>query len=184
MTEEHEQVILVNPSDEPVGVAGKLDVHRDGRLHRAFSVFVVRDDGWHLLQQRAFGKYHSGGRWSNACCGHPRPGERTIDAARRRLNEELGIDCELEHRTTFTYRADVGEGLLEHEIDHVFVGRHAGEPRPDPHEVAACRWMEPPAIDAELRARPDDFTAWFRPAWEALRSAASDEEPRASHADS
>lgn len=170
--EERESVILVSPSDQAIGAAGKLDVHRDGRLHRAFSVFVVRDDGCQLLQQRALNKYHSGGRWSNACCGHPRPGEMTIDAARRRLREELGIDCALVHRKTFTYRADVGEGLTEHEIDHVFVGHCSEAPQPDPREVAACRWLLPAAIDAELIAHPDGFTAWFRPAWEALRDTA------------
>jgi isopentenyl-diphosphate delta-isomerase len=166
-----DHVILVDENDRPRGSAPKLDVHRTGSLHRAFSVFVFDHEGRTLLQQRASGKYHSGGRWSNAACGHPRPGEETGAAARRRLGEELGIDCALAPAGTFTYRATVAPSLVEHEIDHVFVGQCAQALHPDAREVTATRWIEIDALRKECRAQPERFTVWFLQALEvALRS--------------
>ena len=155
-----EQVILVDADDVPTGTMGKLAAHLDGVRHRAVSVLVYRGDGALLLQQRAEGKYHSPGRWSNSCCGHPRPGESTLDAARRRLREELGLDCALDHVGTLSYRAEVGEGLVEDEIDHLFVGRCDAEPTPNPDEVAAWRWAPVDAVLAELEADPSRYTPW------------------------
>src|SRR5688500_8369765 len=122
MVAQNESVVLVNESDEVIGSAPKLDAHRDGLLHRAFSVFIRDHDGRILLHRRADGKYHSGGLWTNACCGHPRPGEETAAAAERRLLEEMGIGTDLAEAGVFTYHASVGAGLMEHEIDHVFSG--------------------------------------------------------------
>lgn len=157
-----ERVILVDENDESLGTAEKLAVHEEGRLHRAFSVFVVDDQGHLLLQRRAWGKYHSGGLWTNTCCSHPRPGESVQAAARRRLQEEMGFECEVEPAGTLLYRADVGGGLIEHEYDHLLVGRWTGAPVPEPHEVAGWRWVEPDALAAEVAATPDRFTTWFR----------------------
>jgi isopentenyl-diphosphate Delta-isomerase len=162
-------VILVNESDTPVGTREKQHAHVAGELHRAFSVFIFDSRGRMLLQQRAFTKYHSGGLWSNSCCSHPRPGESTADAARRRLQEELGFTCPLHVAFSFLYRADVGGGLIEHEYDHVFIGRHDGDTDADPGEVAACRWAYPAAVQQEMEAEPDSFTYWFRVAFEELR---------------
>ncbi|HNK86555.1 MAG TPA: isopentenyl-diphosphate Delta-isomerase, partial [Flavobacteriales bacterium] len=117
-----EQVTLVNERDEVIGRMEKLEAHRVGALHRAFSIFIFNREGRLLLQQRADGKYHSPGLWTNSCCGHPRPGEPTMKAAQRRLHEELGIRCELTEEFTFSYRAEFGNGLIEHELDHVFFG--------------------------------------------------------------
>lgn len=161
MADEQEQVVLVSELDEIVGKAHKLEVHRTGQLHRAFSVLVLDDRGRVLLQRRAAMKYHSPRLWSNTCCGHPRPGERTADAAERRLREEMGISCELVPVRKFTYRADLGAGLVEHEIDHVFIGRTTEAPRPDSAEVEAWRWLDTDELRMWLKLRPENFTAWF-----------------------
>ena len=171
MNDAEEQVVLVDGEDRDVGTMDKLEAHRLGRLHRALSVFVFDGTGRVLLQRRAAAKYHSPGRWTNSCCGHPRAAEPAAEAARRRLFEELGIEVALEPVVTFTYRADVGGGLVEHEVDHVFAGRYDGEPRPDPTEVDEWRWARPDEIDAELAADPERFTRWFPFAWNALREA-------------
>src|SRR5258707_1092130 len=134
-----EQLILVDEGNRAVGTAGKEAVHRSGLLHRAFSIFIVDDQGRILLQQRNPRKYHSGGLWANSCCGHPRPGERTVSAARRRLQEELGVTTTLSFGFFSRYRADLDQGMQENEYVYVFFGRLSGEPRPDPAEVAAVQ---------------------------------------------
>ncbi|MBK8004525.1 MAG: isopentenyl-diphosphate Delta-isomerase [Gemmatimonadetes bacterium] len=157
-----EQVILVDPDNRPIGRLEKLRAHQEALLHRAFSVFVFDGRGRVLLQRRALGKYHSGGRWSNTCCGHPRPGEDTASAAVRRLGEEMGFTCPLEQRFDFSYRARVGHGLMEHEHDTVFVGRYDGPLAPNPDEVAEWRHVAVPALLGELRRAPNRFTVWLR----------------------
>ena len=136
-----ERVVLVDESDAEVGTLEKQRAHAEGRLHRALSVFVLNARGEMLLQRRASAKYHSGGLWTNACCSHPRPGEPVDAAARRRLREEMGIDCALEPAFAFTYRAEVGGGLVEHEYDHVFLARYDGDPAPSADEVDGWRWV-------------------------------------------
>ena len=169
---EEERVVLVDERDVEIGTEEKLRAHRDAALHRAVSVFLFDGRGAVLLQRRAAGKYHSGGLWSNACCGHPRPGESAAAAAHRRLREEMGIDCPLAPVFAFTYRAELGGGLVEHEFDHVFVGRCVAEPAPDPTpdpaEVEGWRWADVEQVRADLAARPDRYTAWFRTALEEL----------------
>jgi len=159
------RVVLVDADDRPVGVEEKWNAHLLGRLHRAFSVVVMRDDGSLLLQRRAGSKYHSGGLWSNTACGHPAPDEDVAEAARRRLGEEMGIDCPLEPVSTFVYRGDVGGGLAEHELDHLFLGRTGDDPvpRPDAAEVADWRWIAPDVLARELARQPDRFTIWLKP---------------------
>jgi isopentenyl-diphosphate delta-isomerase len=164
-------VVLVDADGRPTGTAPKLAAHRDGVLHAAVSVFVFNTRGELLLQRRASGKYHSGGLWTNTACSHPRAGEAARDAAARALQEEMGIRCSLEPRGAFTYRAAVGDGLVEHERDELFVGRCDDRPVPDPAEVAEVRWLAPHAVDAELRAHPERFTAWFPLAWAHVRDA-------------
>jgi isopentenyl-diphosphate delta-isomerase len=168
-----DQVILVDADDRVLGTTPKLEAHRAGALHRAFSVFVFDSQGDLLLQRRARTKYHSGGRWTNTCCGHPRPGEDTGLAARRRLREEMGFTCPLTPVGSFTYRAAVGGGFEEHELDHVFVGVHDGVPLPSPAEVDAWRRCALGALLAELARAPGSFTAWFGEAFAvALRAGA------------
>ena len=159
-------VVLVDQHDAPLGTRDKLEVHRSGELHRAFSVFVFDEQDRLILQQRALGKYHSGGLWTNTCCSHPRPGEALADAAARRLREEMGILCrDMEHQFSFIYRADVGNGLVEHELDHVLFARFSGDVRPDPCEAMAWRAVTDEELDHELRTGPDRFTAWLKSCW-------------------
>jgi isopentenyl-diphosphate Delta-isomerase len=160
-----ENVVLIDEADAALGEGEKLDVHRQGTLHRAFSVFAFNPAGELLLQRRALSKYHSGGLWTNTCCGHPRPGEETADAARRRLGEELGIGCgELRPAGVLRYRAEIRD-LVENELDHVLVTTVSEEPRPDPDEVVEWRFIAPDRLSAWIDERPEDFTAWFPPAW-------------------
>lgn len=157
-----EQVILVDENDFVVGSAEKLQAHRDGKLHRAFSIFVFDSQQRVLLQRRAVNKYHSGGLWSNTCCGHPRPDETTAAAAQRRLAEEMNFNCRLHEVFRFTYRAELEEGLVEHELDHVFVGEFDGVPAPAPLEVEEWRWMSFDELRTEMRENPENFTSWLK----------------------
>lgn len=165
-SDEPEQVILVNEQDRPLGTAPKLAAHREGRLHRAISVQLSDGRGRLLLQKRHIGKYHSGGLWTNTCCSHPRPGETTADAAVRRLEEEMGICCALRPLFTTHYRADVGNGLIEHEIVHVFAGEYDGSICPDPREADGFAYVTPEELVSDLREdaqRPASrYSVWFK----------------------
>ncbi len=158
-----EYVILVDELDREIGVGEKMEVHRQGRLHRAFSVLIFNGRGELLLQKRARTKYHSGGLWTNTCCGHPRPGEAVVEAARRRLQEEMGFTCELEEAFTFIYRAELDHDLIEHEYDHVVVGWCDGvHPRPDPAEAEDWQWVALGRLHQEIAAHPERYTYWFK----------------------
>jgi isopentenyl-diphosphate Delta-isomerase len=161
--DELERVILVDVHDKEEGEGDKLDAHRLGQLHRAFSIVIFNAEGDLLLQRRADSKYHFAGYWSNSCCGHPRPGETTARAALRRLGEELGFQAPLSEQLQLVYRAeDPDSGLVEHEYLHVFRGRYVQDPRPDPNEVGAWRWMSVPAVRRAVVKSPNLFTPWFR----------------------
>lgn len=163
-----DDVVLVDDDDRSIGTAEKLRAHRTGQLHRAFSVFVFDPQGQLLLQRRAAGKYHSAGLWTNTCCGHPRPAELTRAAATRRLREEMGFHCPLEHVHRFRYHARVADGLWEHELDHVFVGTFSGQPAPAREEVDAWRWCTLPDVVQEWERTAENFTVWFAPALQAV----------------
>ena len=117
-----------------------------------------------LLQQRARTKYHSGGLWTNTCCSHPRTGESVEDAAHRRLKEEMGFDCELNHAFTFIYKAALDHELTENELDHVFIGYYDGEMHPDANEVESFKWMNPDELKSDLEQNPENYTVWFKKA--------------------
>ena len=157
-----EKVVVVNEHDVAIGVEDKTRAHLLGLLHRAFSIFIVNSSSQLLLQRRALAKYHSRGLWSNTCCGHPRPGESINQASRRRLREEMGFDADLESVFQFRYRADLEEGLIENEYDHVLVGLFDGVPEPDPAEVAEYRWVDPSTLSLDLEAHAESYTYWFR----------------------
>lgn len=157
-----ELLILVDTHDRKRGYAPKLQVHQQGLLHRAFSVFIFDQNGRVLLQQRALGKYHSQGLWTNACCGHPRPGERTMAAAQRRLQEEMGLTCPLHKVATLLYHEQVSNQLIEHEYDHVFAGISHTDPIANPEEAHSWQWLELSQIPAHIAAAPDTFSIWFR----------------------
>ena len=157
-----DDVVLVDEHDVATGLAPKLAAHRRGLRHRAISVIVGDRQGRLLLQQRAAGKYHSAGLWSNTCCSHPRHAESVADAARRRLAEEMGIVCPLTFLFTMAYRAEVPDGLIEDEIVHVFAGSFDGTPDPDPREVSDWCWRTPDEVAADIDRRPEAYTIWFR----------------------
>jgi isopentenyl-diphosphate delta-isomerase len=159
---EEQKIILVNEQDQEIGLMEKMQVHREGILHRAFSVFVFDNKGRMLLQQRAAHKYHGAYLWTNACCSHPYPGEPVHESAKRRLQEELGFDTELEKIFSFIYEAKVENELTEHEYDHVFAGEYSGEIKSNPEEVADHYYDEMHKIRTSLEAHPEKFTAWFR----------------------
>lgn len=156
-----EEVILVNNKDEVLGFMEKMEAHRKAILHRAFSVFIFNSKGEMLLQQRATGKYHSGGLWTNACCSHPRPGEETADAARRRLMEEMGFTIPIKKIFDFTYKASFENGLTEFEYDHVYAGEYDGPINANPDEVQNFSFKEIKEIKESLLSHPQKYTAWF-----------------------
>jgi isopentenyl-diphosphate delta-isomerase len=159
---DREEVILVDENDRPLGVAPKLAVHRSGQLHRALSVQLQGRSGRLLLQKRHIGKYHSGALWTNTCCGHPRPGEAAIEAAHRRLREEMGIACRLSPLFTTSYRADLDHGMIEHELVHVFGGEYDGAVRPDPAEAEGFAWLTMEEVEADVARVPERYSVWFR----------------------
>ncbi len=162
MNDDRETVILVDAEDRAVGTLGKIEAHRLGLRHRAISVCVTNARGEMLLQRRALRKYHSGGLWTNTCCTHPRVGEEVAEAAARRLKEELGVDCRLNFLCITHYRADVGAGLVEDEVVHMFHGQFDGEPRPNPDEVMDCGWFSRERLIEDVARNPQAYTYWFR----------------------
>lgn len=162
MNDAAEQVILVDRGDREIGTAPKLAAHETGALHRAFSVLGFNRSGEMLLQQRAMVKYHSPGLWANMCCGHPRPGERTMPAAQRRTFEELGVKPDLSFGFSILYRSEVGSALIEHEFVHVFGCVTNDLPMPNPYEASQVRFASIDAIASEMERHPEYFAAWFR----------------------
>lgn len=157
-----DQVILVDENDKEVGLMEKLEAHRQGKLHRAFSVFLFNEKKELLLQQRAFDKYHSGGLWTNTCCSHPKPEERLEDAVNRRLVEEMGIKAKTKHAFSFIYKARLDKDLIEHELDHVFIGNYQGDFTVNPQEVAESKFVPLDIIKEEMSMYPDRYTIWFK----------------------
>ncbi|NNE36110.1 MAG: isopentenyl-diphosphate Delta-isomerase [Rhodothermales bacterium] len=170
----NDRVILVDSNDREIGTEEKMAAHKTGVLHRAFSAFVIRDDGHMLLQRRADSKYHSAGLWSNTCCSHPRPGESVLDAAHRRMMEEMGMTVPLQKAFAFTYRAELQDELVEHEYDHVLIGRSNTTPEPAAEEVSDWRWEPPHRILSELSRKPAEYTVWFRIAFSRVLNHFSD----------
>ena len=157
-----EQVILVDQNDNELGQMGKLEVHQKGLLHRAFSIFIFNEKGQLLIHQRAEGKYHCPGLWTNTCCSHPRPGESVQEAAERRLQEEMGFSTRISPMFNFVYHANVGGGLVEHELDHVFIGRYEGEVRPNEIEVGAFKYVDIDDLVIDVKQNAKHYTPWFK----------------------
>lgn len=162
-------VIAVNEQDEVVGYFEKMEAHRKGILHRAISVFIFNSRGEWLLQQRAAHKYHSALLWSNSTCTHPMKGESDIEAANRRLFEEMGMKAELEKQFSFQYRAHLENDLIEHELDHIFIGYSDALPEINPEEVAAYRYISQADLTIELATHPERFSEWFKLLFERMK---------------
>ncbi|MFN6075089.1 MAG: isopentenyl-diphosphate Delta-isomerase [Fluviicola sp.] len=157
-----ELLILVDENDQEIGSMEKMEVHEKGLLHRAFSILIFNSKNEMLLQQRALSKYHSGGLWTNTCCSHPRKEESTLQAANRRLIEEMGFSTELEEKFSFIYRAELDKNMIEHELDHVFFGTFEGEFQFNREEVNAIRWISISDLIQEIKDSPSSFTEWFK----------------------
>ncbi|MCD9562479.1 isopentenyl-diphosphate Delta-isomerase [Tenacibaculum maritimum] len=157
-----EQVILVDKHDNQLGLMPKMEAHEKALLHRAFSVFVFNDKKELLLQQRAADKYHSPLLWTNTCCSHQRNGESSLEAGRRRLQEEMGFTCELEEVFWFIYKAPFDNGLTEHELDHVMIGKYNDKPIINKEEVAAYKWMRLEEVKEDIKRKPAIYTEWFK----------------------
>ncbi len=163
-----EMIVLVDANDQQIGVAEKITAHQQGLLHRAFSVFVIRNLGMEieiLLQQRNKEKYHCADLWTNTCCSHPRENEDVVDAAERRLQEEMGMQVPLRLLDAFTYRAEFANGLIEHEYDHVLAGIYTDEPIIiNPEEVQNYTWITLQELQQGLQQQPSIYTPWLAPA--------------------
>ncbi len=157
-----EHVILVDELDNEIGTMPKLEAHQKNQLHRAFSVFIWNSKNEMLLQKRASGKYHSPNLWTNACCSHPRQNESTIDAAHRRLQEEIGITTKLTHSFQFIYQIAFENNLFENELDHVFIGKYDATPALNLDEVSEYRWVRMEDLQKEIEQAPSTFTYWFK----------------------
>ena len=161
-----EKVILVDKNDNQVGLMPKLEAHEKGFLHRAFSVFIFNNKYQLLLQKRASSKYHSGGLWTNTCCSHPREDEDILDAANRRLDEEMGIKTSLRKVYDFIYEAKLDNNLIEHEFDHVFYGLYDEDPIINKDEVDDFKWIDMETLNDSIINNGDNYTVWFKIAFE------------------
>ena len=161
-----EKVILVDENDTQVGLMPKLEAHQKGLLHRAFSVFIFNSNHQLLLQKRAVSKYHSGGLWTNTCCSHPREGEETINAANRRLIEEMGIKTNLRKVFDFIYKAELDNELIENEFDHVFYGLYNEDPIINTEEADDFKWIDMETLNNDIALNGQNYTVWFKIAFD------------------
>jgi isopentenyl-diphosphate delta-isomerase len=155
-------VILVNKNNRKIGITEKMRAHQEGKLHRAFSIFIFNSRGEFLIQQRVKSKYHSGRLWSNTVCSHPRPNETYKQAVHRRLKEEMGFNCLVKKQFCFIYNTGFKNGLIENEYDCVFVGVFDGMPKPNRKEVMNCKWISRKAIQHDIKKHPNKYSVWFK----------------------
>ena len=157
-----EYVVLVDENDVEIGTMEKMEAHRKGKLHRAFSVLIFNSKGELLIQQRAKSKYHSANLWTNTCCSHPRPGESIQAAANRRLQEEMGISTKLELSHKFIYHVELDNGLIENELDYVFTGIFDGVPTINDSEVVNWKFVPVRDLKSGIQENPQSYTHWFK----------------------
>ena len=164
------KIVLVDKNNKKIGVEEKIKVHREGKLHRAFSIFIFNSKKELLIQQRTKTKYHSGGLWSNTCCSHPRPNETYQRAISRRLKEEMGFDCKLKKLFCLRYNLILKEGLIENEYNCVFVGKFSGKPKPNSKEVMNYKWVSIKELKSDIIKNPDKYTAWLKKILKKIRN--------------
>jgi isopentenyl-diphosphate Delta-isomerase len=157
-----EKVILVDEHDNSIGSMEKMEAHRKGLLHRAFSILIFNSRGDMLIQKRASSKYHSGGLWTNACCSHPVDGEPVSETARKRLNHEMGIYVQLDFAYKFIYKTALDHDLIEHELDYVFTGMCNGDPAVNPDEVEDWKYIDMDSLRHDISLYPEHYTYWFK----------------------
>ena len=163
-------VVLVNKKDQEIGTMEKMEAHQKGLLHRAFSVFIFNSKGEMLIHRRALGKYHSPGLWTNTCCSHPRPNETVLDAANRRLDEEMGMGESLSEVVSFVYHHKFDNGLVEHEFDHILTGISDALPSINEDEVDSYKYMGIEELEQSMKQNPDDYSIWFKLAYPKLKA--------------
>jgi isopentenyl-diphosphate delta-isomerase len=163
-------VVLVNKKDQEIGTMEKMEAHQKGLLHRAFSVFILNSKGEMLIHRRALGKYHSPGLWTNTCCSHPRPNETVLDAANRRLDEEMGMGESLSEVVSFVYHHKFDNGLVEHEFDHILTGISDALPSINEDEVDSYKYIEIEELEQSMKQNPDDYSIWFKLAYPKLKA--------------
>ena len=156
------KVILVDENDKEIGTCEKLKAHKEGKLHRAFSIFIFNSKGELLLQQRAKEKYHSGGLWTNTVCSHPEPNKDILKSIKSRLKEEMGFSTKVKELFSFIYKSDYKNGLIEYEFDHVFFGLYEKNPKPNPEEVMDFKWIKIEDIKNDINNNPNKYTSWFK----------------------
>ena len=155
-------VILVDKNDQEIGSMEKLQAHKLGRLHRAFSVFIFNNKQELLLQKRSKGKYHSPSMWTNTCCSHPKTNEDLQKKKKKRLKEEMGIICELKKSFSFLYKVEMENRLIEHEIDHVFVGFSNDNPTVNTDEASGYQWTSLESLKKSIQNTPEQYTPWLK----------------------
>jgi len=155
-------IALVDTNDNVIGYDDKLKVHKEGLLHRAFSIFIFNKEGKMLIHQRAHKKYHSPSLWTNACCSHLLENMTMDECVHNRLQFEMGFDTEVKFQFKFTYRNEFDNGLIEHETDHIYFGNWEENPIVNPAEVANYKWVSVKDLIFELQQNPNDFTYWFK----------------------
>lgn len=170
MHKERNQVVLVDKDNNQIGVMEKYEAHIQGKLHRAFSVFILNHQGEVLLQQRASEKYHGANLWTNACCSHQQPQESTLQAAIDRLDYEMNIQTPLQELFSFIYRAPVENNLIEHELDFVLLGYYNQNPIVNPREVKSYKWIAVDQLEEWMKLKPEQFTYWFKDVWPKVKA--------------
>lgn len=156
------EIILVDENDKAIGYGEKMQVHKEGKLHRCFSILIFNDKKEMLLQKRAEDKYHCGGLWTNACCSHPYKGEDIEKSALKRLNEEMGFTCDLKEIFSFTYKVEFDNGLTEHEFDHVFIGTYNSDPIINTEEVSEFKWINLDDLAMDIKNNHLKYSEWFK----------------------
>lgn len=159
-----EQVVLVDDKNNPIGTAEKDTVHtKDTPLHRAFSLFLFNSKKQLLLTKRAKTKKTFPGVWTNTVCGHLAPEETTVDAAKRRLRDELGVEgVEIKEGAPYQYRFADSNGIVENEICPILVGFFDGDPKPNPVEIDEWKWMDWGEFLEEIKTNPSPYSPWCR----------------------
>lgn len=168
-----ENVILVNENDQEMGIMEKMEAHKKGLLHRAISVFIFDINGRLLIQKRAITKYHSKGLWSNTACSHPLINETNLEAANRRLKQEMGMECKLQKAFDFIYNEPLDSNLIEHEFDHVYIGFTNDIPKPNPDEVSEWKYISHKELHEDIIANPFNYTVWFKKIYERVNEFSS-----------
>ena len=156
-----EKVLLVDKNNTPLGTMNKMEAHKKGLLHRAFSIFILNKNKKLLLQKRALSKYHSGGLWSNTCCSHPYKNENILITGKKRLHDEMGFETPLKELFTFIYKATLENGLVEYEFDHVLLGYFEGNPNINKKEVDKWKWIHLKEIKNDIKINSKNYTVWF-----------------------